>query len=81
MEKIDFGPMVQNMECVIAWAECHDSRGRGGGALFLGGQKQRTEEHRKGQGDSVLASPVTYFLQLHLASLPPAPSDATTRGS
>lgn len=79
MEKIDFGPLVQNMECVIAWAERHGSRGRGGGALFLGEQKQRTEEHRKGQGD--IASPVTYFLQLHLASLPPAPSDATTRGS
>ena len=51
------------------------------GALFLGGQKQRMEEHRKGQGDSVLASPVTYFLQLRLTSLPPAPSDATTQGS
>lgn len=64
MEKVDFGPLVKNMECVIAWAERHGSRSHGGWRagewgggvggvwpLFLVGQKQRMEKHRKGQGD------------------------------
>lgn len=43
MEKVDFGPLVQNMECVIAWAELHGSRGHGGGLCFL---MDRSRERR-----------------------------------